>query len=467
MKFKINPAIFRAYDIRGIYPHELNERVAYLIGSAFVKFLKKTNLNIVVGRDNRLSSPSLFSALTKGIIDQGANVIDIGLSTTPMLYFATAYFKSDGGIEISASHNPPQYNGFKLVKKEAIPIGEKSGIKEIKGLVLGARFKSSKRGKIMKNKVLKEYLTFNLQNFDLGKMKGLKIVIDTANAVAGILVPKIFGKTNFKIYHLFPELDGNFPNHFPDPLIKKNLRALQKEVKNKKANLGVAFDGDGDRIIFLDERGKIIPGDLITALLSEIILERNPNKKILCDIRSSNIVKETIKRAAGRPIVSRIGHTLIKEKMRAEGIFFAGEFSGHYYLKKHYFCEAPIFILLKILETLSLTGKGLSELIQPFKKYFHSGEINFKFSFRNLGNFGIKNRVRGKNEILEIMEKRYKNGKINHLDGIRIDFKNWWFLVRLSQTEPVLRLVIEARTKEIFEEKKKELIELIKSFSLG
>ncbi|MBU4299474.1 phosphomannomutase/phosphoglucomutase [Patescibacteria group bacterium] len=472
---KINPSIFRAYDIRGIYPDDLNERVAYLIGSAFVKFLGGSNLNIVVGRDNRLSSPSLFSALTRGIIAQGANVIALGLSTTPMLYFATAYFKSDGGIEISASHNPPQYNGFKLVKKEAIPIGEKSGIKEIKGLVLGARFKSSKKGKIIKKKVIKEYLKFNLRNFDLGgseakallppleKMKPLKIVIDTANAVAGILIPKIFGRPlskkrkffrnlNFKIYHLFPKLDGNFPGHFPDPLIKENLRALQKEVKNKKANLGVAFDGDGDRIIFLDERGEVIPGDLITALLSKIILKEKPGKKILYDVRSSNVVGETIKDSGGTPIVSRIGHTFIKEKMREKDIFFAGEFSGHYYLKEQHFCEAPIFVLLKILEIISSTGKNLSELILPFKKYFHSGEINFKV---------------GGNKILEIMEKRYKNGKINHLDGVRIDFKNWWFLVRASQTEPVLRLVIEARTKEIFEEKKKELIEFIKSFSLG
>ncbi len=451
-RLRFSHAIFRAYDIRGIYPDYLNERVAELIGRAFVKFLGGSNLNIVVGRDNRLSSPSLFKALTKGILEQGGNVIDIGIATTPMLYWTCAYFKFDAGIEISASHNPPQYNGFKMVRKEAAPISEKTGLKEIKKLVTSPGNAITSPGTIIKKEILKEYLKFNLRNFDFKKMRPFNLVIDTANATAGILIPEIFRKTNFKISHLFPKLDGNFPNHFPDPLVKKNLLLLQKEVKNKKADLGAAFDGDGDRIIFLDERGEVIPGDLITALLSKIILKEQVGKKILYDVRSSKIVGETIKGSGGTPIVSRIGHTFIKEKMREKDVFFAGEFSGHYYLKEHYFCEAPIFVLLKILEIISSTGKNLSELILPFKKYFHSGEINF-------------NEIKNKNKILEIMEKRYKNGKINHLDGLRIDFKNWWFLVRPSQTEPVLRLVIEAKTKEIFEEKKKELIELIKSLS--
>lgn len=447
MNFKIDPTIFRAYDIRGIYPSEINEKVAELIGRAFVKFLGGSNLKIVVGRDNRLSSPSLFNALTKGILGQGANVIDIGLATTPMLYFAVAYFKFDGGIEISASHNPPQYNGFKMVRKEAIPIGEKTGLKEIKKLTTRPGNVITRPGNAVKKKILKEYLRFELRNFDFKQMKPLKLVIDTANAVAGILIPEIFRKKIFKIYHLFPELDGNFPNHNPDPLIKENLFPLQKEVKNKKADLGVAFDGDGDRIIFIDENGEIVSGDLITALLAKIILEKNPGEKILFDIRSSNIVRETVKEEGGIPIVSPIGHTLIKEKMRAEGIFFAGELSGHYYLKEHYFCEVPIFVLLKILETISKTEKNLSELIEPFKKYFHSGEINFE--------------VRDKNKILKALEKKYKTGKICRLDGLRVDFRNWWFLARISHTEPILRLVLEAKTKKLLEEKKKELIEFI------
>lgn len=475
----VNPEIFRAYDIRGVYPSEINEKAAYKIGQAFVKFLNvkglrpqveggvygsgKPSPNIVIGRDNRLSSTSLFRSLINGIIKEKGNVIVLDLATTPMLYWATAYYGYDGGIEVSASHNPPQYNGFKLVREKAVPVGEKTGLKKIRELALKnfnktARvatdkfFPISAGKKIIQKDILKDYLEFNLRDFNVQNFKPLNLVIDTANAVPGILLPYLKKKIPVKISPLFLKLDGHFPNHNPDPLIGKNLLSLQKEVRRRKADLGAAFDGDGDRIIFIDEKGEIIPGDLICALLAKIILEENPGKKILFDIRSSNIVRETIKREGGTPIVSRIGHTLIKEKMRKEDIFFAGEFSGHYYSKEHYFCEAPIFVLLKILETLSKTKKKLSELTAPFKKYFHSGEINF--------------RAEEKSKILKTLERNYKNGKMCLVDGLRVDFKNWWFLVRPSNTEPVLRLVLEAKTKKLFEEKKKELISLIESFTL-
>lgn len=444
---KINPTIFRAYDIRGIYPSEINEKVAEIIGRAFVKFLGGSNLNIVVGRDNRLSSPSLFNALTKGILGQGTNVIDIGLATTPMLYFAVAYFKFDGGIEITASHLSEEWNGFKLVREKAIPISEKTGIKKIQEIAEKIKTEGKLKGKLFQKNILPEYLKFNFKNFKLLDFKPLKVVIDTGNAIGGILIQDLKQKLRIKIFSLFEKLDGNFPNHNPDPLIKENLLSLQKEVKKKKADLGVAFDGDGDRIIFIDENGEIVSGDLITALLAKIILEKNPGEKILFDIRSSNIVGETVKEEGGIPIVGPIGHTLIKEKMRKEGIFFAGELSGHYYLKEYYFCEAPIFVLLKILETISKTGKNLSELIEPSKKYFHSGEINFE----------VENKIK----ILKALERKYKGGEICHLDGLRVDFKNWWFLVRPSHTEPILRLVLETKTKKLLEEKKKELIEFI------
>jgi len=436
---KINSEIFKAYDIRGIYPKEINSEAAYLIGRAFVNFLKKKKPKIVVGRDNRLSSPFLFKALTKGIIDQGANLIDIGFATTPMLYFAVAYFKLDGGIEISASHNPSQYNGFKLVREKAIPISGKSGIKEIKKLVLIDKFEGERKGRILKKRVLKEYLNFNFKDFNRKKIAPLKIVIDTANAVSGIVVSEIFKKTKCRIYHLYSKLDGSFPHHNPDPLLKENLKTLTQMVRKKRANLGIAFDGDGDRIIFVDEKGKVISGDLITALLAELILEKNPKKKILYDIRSSNIVREIIQRKGGIPIKGRVGHSFIKEKMRKENIIFAGELSGHYYLKKYYFCEAPIFVLFKILEIISQTNKSLSEIIKPFKKYYHSGELNFK--------------VRNKKKILKALEKKFKDGKISKIDGIRIDFSNWWFLVRPSHTEPLMRLVVEAKNKKLLERK--------------
>ena len=446
---KINPGIFKAYDIRGIYPQEINEDTAYLIGRAFVKFLRKKNPRIVIGQDNRLSSSALFKSLTKGITDQGADVINIGLSTTPMLYFVVAHFKYDGGIEISASHNPAQYNGFKLVREKAIPISGESGIKEIKEMVLRREFKEAKKGRIMKKEVLKDFINFNLKGINLSKLKSLRIIIDTANGVAGILLFQIFKRVNCKVFHLYSKLDGRFPNHSPDPLKKENLETLCNAIKRKKADLGAAFDGDGDRIIFIDELGRIISGDIITALIAKLILKERPGEKILYDVRSSSIVKETIKEARGIPVVGRIGHSFIKEKMRNENIIFAGEFSGHYYHKSHYFFECPIFILLKILEIISQAQKPLSQIIKPFQKYFHSGEINFE--------------VKEKGKILKKLEKKFKSEQIFKIDGLRINFKDWWFLIRPSNTEPVIRLVVEAKTKKLMEEKVRQIKSIIKN----
>jgi len=319
---KINSEIFRAYDIRGIYPSTIDEGTAYLIGRAFVKFLKKTKPNIAVGRDGRLSTLKLFKGLTRGITDQGGNVINIGLSITPMLYFAVAHFKFDGGINITASHNPPEYNGFKLVREKAIPISEKTGIREIRDLALKGNFKKTKRGKIVKGQVSKEYIRFNLKDHNLKIIKTLKIVVDTANAVPSIIAPEFFKKTNCKIYHLFSKLDGSFPNHFPSPHEEKNLKAIKKEVLKKKADLGIAFDGDGDRIIFIDEKGKMIAGDLITALLARLVLRENPGEKVLCDVRSSNVIRDVVKENGGQVVIGRIGHSFIKERMRKENIIF-------------------------------------------------------------------------------------------------------------------------------------------------
>jgi len=440
---KINSNIFRAYDVRGIYPKEIDEDIAYRLGKAFVVFLEKKQklgkLNIVVGRDNRLSSPSLFGSLTKGIIEQGGNVIDIGFATTPMLYFAVAHFGFDGGINITASHNPSQYNGFKLVRKKAIPISEKNGIKEIKKMVLKGNFKGKKKGKKLKKKVLEEYIEFNWKRFNPQNIKPFKIVVDTANAITGTVIPKFFKRTNCKIYHLYSKLDGSFPNHNPDPLIKENLKKLCRKIKLERANLGVAFDGDGDRIIFVDEKNKIISGDFITALIAELILKKKPKSKIFYDIRSSNIVKEVIKENNGIPIAGRIGHSFVKEKMRKEEIAFAGEFSGHYYHKDHYFCECPFYVLLKILKILSEKQEPISKLIRPFKKYFHSGEVNFK--------------VKNKKKALEALRDKFRGGKTLKIDGLRVDFKDWWFLVRLSNTEPVVRLTVEAKTKRLLKQK--------------
>ncbi|KPJ56601.1 hypothetical protein AMJ49_04460 [Parcubacteria bacterium DG_74_2] len=417
---EINPNIFKAYDIRGKYPDEINEETAELFGKAFVEFLRKKRPKIVVGRDNRASSLPLFKALTKGIIDQGGDVIDIGLSTSPMLYFAAGYYGFDGGVEITASHNPAEYNGFKVVREKAIPISRDSGLKQIKKFIFKNKFYPKKRGKLVKKKIISDYIKFVSSDFDFQKIKPFKIVVVLPRTSPSAAVHKILAKLPGKVYY----------------------------SKHSNQDLGIAFDGDGDRIVFIDEKGKLISGDLITALVAKIILRKNPGKKILYDVRSSNVVKETIKENKGIAIIERVGHSFIKEKMRKQDIFFAGEQSGHYYLKSHYFCESPFFVLFKVLEEMSNKKNRLSELIKPFKKYYFSGEVNFK--------------VRDKKKVLNKIEKKYKAGKISKIDGLRIDFKNWWFNVRPSNTEPVLRLVIEAETKTLLNKKKKEITKVIK-----
>ncbi|MFH1509721.1 MAG: phosphomannomutase/phosphoglucomutase [Candidatus Nealsonbacteria bacterium] len=436
----MNPNIFKAYDIRGVFSQDFNEESAYLIGRAFVDFLKLNSPKIVIGRDNRSSSPKIFKFLVKGIIEGGGTVLNIGTVTTPLFYFSVVNLKADGGINITASHNPPKYNGFKIAREKAIPVSGDSGLQEIKKIALFEKFKKQGKGKMVSKSTIDDYVKFNLKPFNFKKQKSLKIIIDTANAVSGILIPKFFKKTNHKIIHLYAKLDGSFPNHNPDPLVKDNLKVIIKKVKEEKANLGIAFDGDGDRIFFINEKGKVISGDLITALMTELILKKKPGQKVIYDIRSSNVIKEIAEKNNGKAIGERIGHSLIKESMKKNDVIFAGELSGHYYFKEHHFCEAPFIVLFSVLEEMLKRDITLSELIKPYEKYYHSGEINFE--------------VKDKKRALRDLEGKFKNkGKILKIDGLRIDFDDWWFLVRPSNTEPVIRLVLEAKDKKTLEQK--------------
>jgi phosphomannomutase len=464
---KINSNIFRAYDIRGIFPRDINEETAFFIGQAFAEFLKKTNkskeLKVAISRDCRVSSPILFRGLSKGILSSGVDIVNIGLATTAMLYFAVAHYKLEGGIEITASHNPLEYNGFKIVRETSFPVGSDNGLKEIE--MLAQKFQEQKitivgkkQGRISKKNASSDYIKFNLRDINLKKVKPLKLVVDTANGISGVIVPKILEKINLKIHYLFLKLDGNFPNHSPDPTKEENLGFLKKEVKRKKADLGVAFDGDGDRIVFVSEKGEMVLPDIIFALVSSHILKSNPGEKILYTIASSNIVRDTIKNSGGIPIMSPVGYTFIKEKMRKENIIFAGEYSSHYYPRNHYFSEAPFFVLFKILEIISESGEKFSEIISRYQRYFYSGNIFFKTQGED---FDEK-----KKKILCELEKKYKYGKILKIDGIRIDFPDWWFLLRPSNTEPFLKLIVEAKTKELMLGKKKELTKLISAHKL-
>lgn len=430
--------IFKAYDIRGVYGENIDKDVAYKLGRSFVLFLNKKHPKIVIGRDNRSSSPELFNFLKKGIIDEGGLVYDIGLSTTPMFYFADCFLKGEGGIMITASHNPKEYNGFKIVGKNASPISEDSGLIQIRHIFENLGNSPKKKGKVIKKNVLKEYVKHISKDFDL-KDFDFKIGIDTANSISSILIDEVFKKTNLKMYHINKELDSNFPNHDPDPLQKKNLRQLADLIKEKKLDLGIAFDGDGDRIVFLDDNAKVVSSDIVLALISDVL-----GKKVLYDLRCSNIISEI---AGEKAYKSRVGHSFIKKIMKEEKIYMGGEYSGHFYLNDEYCFEAPFFILFKLLEQMKLSSKNLSEIVKPYQKYFHSGEINFK--------------VDNKEKIIKKIEDKYKDGEKTKIDGVRIDYDDYWFLVRPSNTEPVLRLIIEAKTNKLLKEKEKELKELI------
>jgi len=456
----IDHNIFKAYDIRGVYPGEINEKTSEILGRAITIFLKrkkKGRLNIVIGRDSRASSISLFSALKKGILREGANVIDIGLATTPMFYFSVWRYNFDGGVMVSASHNPPQYNGLKIVREEANVIGKNTGLEEIKKIALKIKQETEekkdgiirKKGKIKKKSVLKEYINFNFQNIDTKRMEKLKVIIDTGNAVPGILIGSLKKRVSFKLYPLFQELDSSFPNHLPNPLEEKNIRELKRAVIREKADLGVAFDGDGDRIVFVNEKGKTIPSDFITCLIAKKILKEEKGGVIVYNICSSNIIKEVVKESGGKAVVWKVGHTFVKQKMKATNAVFAGEYSGHFYFRKHCFCEAPLLVLFSVIDEIKKSEKTISELIKPFQKYFHSGQINL--------------RVKNKKEKLKELEKRFKKGKISRLDGLRISFSDWWFCVRLSNTENLLRLSVEACDRNLMRKKVKEIINILKN----
>ena len=335
--------IFKAYDIRGIYGEQLNEDIAYKIGRAFAMYIGS---KIVVAKDNRLSSDSLFEALTRGITDQGSDVYNIGLSTSPMFYFAVSNLVCDGGVIITASHNPPQYNGFKMVRSDAMPLSGEDGIDQIKQLVEENNFSSSKKGNISTLDITDKYVN----SFEIKKYN-LRVVVDTANSVSGLIVNRMF--SGVSLFHLFSELDGSFPNHEPNPLEEKNIKDLKEKVLEHGADIGIAFDGDGDRVFFVDEKGELISSDLIIALIAKLI-----DKKVLYDLRCSNIIKET----ARDSVMWRVGHSFIKKKMKDEDIFFGGEYSGHYYLKQgsSYF-ESPYFVIYKLFEATE--NKKLSETL--------------------------------------------------------------------------------------------------------
>jgi len=440
--------IFKAYDIRGSYPAELDESTAWEIGAAFVTLLN--GRNIVLGRDMRLSSTALAKAFIKGTIDSGASVTDIGMVTTPMLYYAIIDGNFDSGAMVTASHLPAVINGFKLCQKNAIPLSGANGLPALEKLVrekLFERSRNASAGSYRKLNLLGRYVD-KLSSF-VHNPKPLRVVVDAGNGMSGQEVSALFKK--FPTWDLIPmymKPDGRFPHHVANPLIASTTVDLQKRVLKEKANIGVAFDGDADRCGFIDEKGERISEDLITALIAESFLAKNPGATILYDLRSSRVVSETISRLGGKPARCRVGHAFIKEQMRKENAVFAGELSGHYYYRDVGFTDNAIFTMIWMLNFLSLKNVPLSLLIEPLRKYRSTGEINMQ--------------IEDKESVFTSLEKFYGDATKDHLDGLTIQYESWWFNLRSSNTEPVIRLNMEADNLNVLDEKKKEVLRIIK-----
>ena len=440
-------SIFKAYDIRGVYPKELNEEIAYNIGKAFADFVNVRK--ILVGRDMRLSSDSLFRSLSRGIIEQGSDVINIGMCSSPMCNFACNFLKADASVMITASHNPKEYNGFKFTRKQAIPISEDTGIRDIEDLFNKNKFrKSKKKGRIIRKEIMKGYVKHVLK-FIKNKNAKLKIIVDCGNGMGGPETREVFRHLKCKLTEMYFKPDGNFPNHEANPLKEENVKELREKVIQQKADLGIAMDGDADRVFFISDKGEIIPSDFITCLIAKTYLKEKQGETILYDLRSSWITPETIKKNGGIPVMSKVGHSFIKEKLRKAKGIFGGELSGHFYFKDNFYTDSGIIASMKIIGLVTEEKKKISELIKPLKKYFASGEINSE--------------VKDKEAKMKELAKKYKNGRISWLDGIRIEFDDWWFNVRPSNTEPLLRLNLEAKTKELMEKKRDEILRIIRS----
>ncbi len=454
---QINPKIFKAYDIRGLYNIDFDDQAAYEIGLAYSQMRKKElrkeeGLKIVVGCDMRVSSPTLKDRLMQGLADGGIEVIDIGLVSTPTFYFAVAHFGYDGGVLVSASHNPKEYNGFKLVREKASPIGENTGMHDLRDLAMGGKTeKAPKAGKIsLQEGVLADQVAHDLKFADLSKIKKMKIAIDPANAMGISYFDELFKYIPGELIKMNWILDGTFPSHEADPLKPENMEALCEKIKETGADLGIATDGDGDRIFFADNLGERLDPGITRAILCKLFLREKPGSKIAYDIRPGKITPDTIVENGGIPIVTRVGHSLIKEQTVREGAYFAGESSGHFFLNMKEGCyEIPVIVTLKILEELSQSGITFSEYIKPYKRYSHSGEINSE--------------VADVQEKIKKIKEKYSDGKQNDMDGISIEYPDWWFNVRPSSTEPVLRLNLEARTEEKMQEKRDEVLGIIRS----
>jgi phosphomannomutase len=429
--------IFKAYDVRGVVPDELDPDVARRIGAAYADWVAAPR--ILVGRDARLSSPELAAAIADGITSRGVDVVDLGLASTDLMYFASGSLDLPG-VMITASHNPKQYNGLKFCRAGARPVGEDSGLRDIRTIVEGPESPPvPAQGRVETANLLDAYTEHVLSFVDIPAMRPLTIAVDTANGMGGLVVPAVMARLPVTLHHLYPELDGTFPNHPADPIDPENQKALKAEVLDRGADTGLAFDGDADRVFLVDEHADDVSGSLMTALVAGAMLKREPGAKVVYNLICSWVVPEVIRERGGVPERTRVGHSFIKQVMAETGAVFGGEHSGHYYFRDNYRADSGLIAAVVALGELSAAGVPLSELLAPFRRYFDSGEIN--------------TRVDDQQGRIEAIAAALADGRRDRLDGLTVEFDDWWCNVRASNTEPLLRLNVEATTPELLEEK--------------
>src|SRR5579863_2924038 len=453
----MDPTIFKSYDVRGVYPSQLSDDVAYAIGRCFVPLLhggdttKDAKTRVVVGRDMRPSGHQLSDAFARGAVDSGADVVDIGMVSTDALYFAVGKFAFDGGVMITASHNPAEYNGMKFTRSEAQAISLDTGLATMRDQILFGDLPPTSKtpGSVSERDLLDDFARHCLSFVNPSKIKPLKIAVDAGNGMAGETVPHVFKSLPCDLVPLYFELDGSFPNHPASPIEPENMIDLQAAVRKHGCDVGVAFDGDADRMFIVDEKGDLVDGSTVTALVALNTLKKHPGAKILYNLICSSSVPELIKKAGGIPVRSKVGHSIIKAVMREQDIVFGGEHSGHFYFRDNWYADSGMIAFLQCLELFSEAGMTVSETIAPLDTRFRSGEINSQ----------VKDAAAKMREI----EAHYKDAEIDHLDGVTVSYPDWWMNVRPSNTEPLLRLNVEGDTKELMERHRDEALALIRS----
>ena len=445
----VDPKLFKAYDIRGIYGENMTDEVAYRIGRAAAQYLNVPE--IAVGRDMRVSSPQLAAAIIRGITDNGTNAINLDLITTDGLYFAVGKFNYAAGVMITASHNPGSYNGMKFCRAQAFPISEETGLADIRDLAISGNFaEPATKGQVIQRDVTDDYVKHALSFIDVSKIRPLKVVIDAGNGMAGMMMPHVFKYLPGELVPLYFELDGTFPHHPASPIEPENMADLQQKVREVHADLGAAFDGDADRMFPVDDHGNIVDGSQVIEAVSNSLLRKFPGSTILYNLIVSKSVPELVQSLGGKAIRTRVGHSFIKAEMRKDNGIFGGEHSGHFYFRDNWFADSGLIAFLIILELVSVEGKPFSEILKPLDHGIRSGEVNSTVSD-----------VQGK---LHALEEHFKQGakSVDHLDGLTIDFDDWWFNVRPSNTEPLLRLNLEANSQTLMEQKRDELLAFIR-----